>query len=324
MSVTASAPGKVNLVLWCGRQDEHGYHPLYTIFEALNLRETVTVSFARPVRDRRTVDGIGVRTVVTVADSTTNERLSDQINALDPERNLAVRAVHLVRSIARTQGKDIPPVDIDVVKRIPIAGGMAGGSADAAAALTAANELFGTGLDADDLEECGRRLGADVPACLAGGISLGLGYGDHMTRLDGTSTPTHHWVLLLAHDGLATPAVFHHFDARGMGREELPHTLLNEHENLARVDGTELAGALDNDLEQIVRTIRPDLEATFHAIERTDALGALLSGSGPTIAVAARDRDHAHSLAATLSREPSVAGTVITSGPSNPAKVENT
>lgn len=324
MWVTASAPGKVNLVLLSARKDDRGYHRLYSIFETLNLRETVTVSAARSNLGRsETSGGITIRTVVSVADSLTNARLSEQINALNPQRNLAVRAVSLIRAIASEKGMETPNVDIEVVKRIPIAGGMAGGSADAAAALIAANEFFQTGLDAPVLERLGRSLGADVPACLTGGISLGLGYGDYMRRLDSDNTLKHYWVMLMAHEGLSTPAVFARFDTQHLGRDTLAQALLPEHEHIASSPAEAVSAVLHNDLEATVRDMRPDLEATFRAVNRTDALGALLSGSGPTIAVLARDREHARTLQSRLSREATVAGAIITSGPAQPAKVEN-
>lgn len=323
--VTASAPGKVNLVLFSARQDHRGYHPLYSIFETLDLRETVTVSAAKSLSGHPgTTDGITVHTVVSVADSLTNARLSEQINDLDPQQNLAVRAVSLIRSIAGEKGRGTPNVDIEVVKRIPIAGGMAGGSADAAAALVAANEFFHTELEPSSLERLGRRLGADVPSCLTGGMSLGLGYGDHMRRLDDGGTPRHHWVMLMAHEGLSTPAVFAQFDSQYRGRDTLAQTLLPEHEHIASSPAEDIATVLHNDLEATVRDMRPDLDATFRAVSRTDALGALLSGSGPTIAVLARDREHAQVLQGRLSRDATVAGAVVTSGPAQPAKVENT
>lgn len=322
--VVASAPGKVNLVLWSGPPDAQGYHPLYSIFETLRMRETVTLTpQSRKCSDARSARGVSIRTVVNVADPDTNMRLATEINSLNPQRNLAWRAVDSIRRYVEDNGGRPPGAAITVHKTIPIAGGMAGGSADAAAALVAANEFYQANMSEYALQEIARSLGADVPTCVIGGLNVGFGYGDYVTRLDSGVTPTHHWVMVLAHEGLSTPAVFEEFDKRGRGRSPLPEFLLQMHSRVAEADAAELADMLDNDLEGISRLMRADLDATFHAIEQTDAVGAILSGSGPTIAVLARDEEHALKISHLLEREPSVAATIVTAGPGQAARLED-
>lgn len=322
--VIASAPGKVNLVLWSGRPDARGYHPLYSIFETLRMRETVTITASTSAHsESRSLSEVSIHTVVDVADPGTNTRLATEINSLDPHRNLAWRAVDAVRTSVKENGGYAPGAAIEIHKTIPVAGGMAGGSADAAAALVAANEFFQAGLDAESIHSLARSLGADVPTCVSGGLNIGFGYGDHVTRLDTPATPTHHWVMVLAHDGLSTPAVFREFDRRGDGRSSLPEAVTQLHSQIAGADAEELATLLDNDLEGVARSMRSDLDATFDAIDRTDAVGAVLSGSGPTIAVLARDEDHARALSHRLESEPSVAATIVTAGPAQAARLED-
>ncbi|MDO5719932.1 MAG: 4-(cytidine 5'-diphospho)-2-C-methyl-D-erythritol kinase [Actinomycetaceae bacterium] len=322
--VIASAPGKVNLVLWSGRPDMRGYHPLYSIFETLHMRETVMITANTAAHSASpSACEVSIRTVVDVADAATNSRVAREINSLDPRRNLAWKAVDAVRKLVMEKGGYAPGAAIEIRKTIPVAGGMAGGSADAAAALIAANEFFQAQLDAETIHQLARSLGADVPTCVAGGLNIGFGYGDHITRLDTPATPTHHWVMVLAYEGLSTPAVFREFDRRGEGRSSLPQVITPLHSQIAMAPAETLADLLDNDLENISRAMRSDLEATFDAIKATDAVGAVLSGSGPTIAVLARDETHAHSLSQELEGEPSVAQTIVTSGPAEPARLED-
>ncbi|MDO5049563.1 MAG: 4-(cytidine 5'-diphospho)-2-C-methyl-D-erythritol kinase [Actinomycetaceae bacterium] len=321
MTVIASAPGKVNLVLLVAKPDERVYHPLYSIFETLNIRETASVQVRPPAQADVLIDGYPI-VVTTTAPGAELPELAD----LDPKRHLAWRAAAALWDVSqRRRNLPIPPghvLDIEITKRIPVAGGMAGGSADAAATLVAVNEVLGLDLDDEYLHEIGRQLGADVPACLQGGISLGLGYGDHMTRLDDADTPQHHWVMVTMDQGLSTPGVFKEFDARGRGRDTLPTALKREH--LAALGTADQVGQiLENDLQETARELHPTLNRAWEAIEATDAVASILSGSGPTIAVLARDGEHARRLAKHLKTQPGIAGTVVTSGPARPAGIEN-
>ncbi|WIK64681.1 4-(cytidine 5'-diphospho)-2-C-methyl-D-erythritol kinase [Gleimia hominis] len=328
-AVTASAPAKLNLVLQVGRL-EAGYHPLYSIFEALDMRETVRVKpCAGPSRVHTTVQlGPG------------SKRIEAAINALAPQQNLAVKAGERLlqeaqkrmqhargahnqslRAIGEDGAAALPPgLEFEVLKRVPMAGGMAGGSADAAAALVAVNELLGLKLTMQQLLEIGAELGADVPACLMGGTSLGLRYGDQMTNLG--RGQTRHWVMVLVRDGLSTPAVFKTFDTHQRGREKLPSSLRPQDRHKVLGSATDLKHLLTNDLQTSAFEMRPDLARIMTRINHTDALAALVSGSGPTIAVLARDGEHAQQLASTIREFADVEDCLCTHGPVGGARVE--
>lgn len=334
--VVASAPGKVNLVLLVAKPDHRNYHPLYSVFEALNMRETADVRI-RP-RGADEVPCCGYPIVVSTFD---DRGQKIDFAGLDERKHLAWRAAAKLIDIAcdralggtehtESEKPEVDPsgvlgneiLDIRITKRIPVAGGMAGGSADAAATLVAVNEAMNLGLNRDELHEIGRGLGADVPACLEGGISLGLGYGDHMTRLDLDQHPEHHWVMVTSKQGLSTPAVFKEFDSRGRGRDKLPAALRPD-DLLALSESQRMAAILENDLQETARELHPTLNQAWQAVEQTDALAVLLSGSGPTIAVLARDGKHAKELQETLQNKPGIANAFVTSGPSAPARIEN-
>lgn len=319
---TASAPGKVNLLLRVGPPGQDGYHPLVTVFESLDLRETV---HARTTR----APGIHVRTTVRRPDGSTDRDASAAIDRLPADRHLAVRAASLLRRLAATGpwAQTASGVSLEVDKRVPVAGGMAGGSADAAATLVACNELWGLGLDTERLQALGRTLGADVPDCLVGGIALGTGHGDHMTPLRAGEDPdraSHHWVLALADHGLSTPEVFVGLDADGGppgGWRPLPAV---DADLSARLTGPAegLAGALVNDLTTAALRLRPDLAGTMDAARDAGALDVVLSGSGPTVAALARDAGHARALAEAWRGTPGVADVLTTRGPAAGAHLE--
>ena len=189
-SVRVEAPGKVNLFLSCGARGPDGYHPLTTVFQAVRLIETVTA--------RRQAVAARGRVTLTIEGGPPGLPVD--------ERNLAVRAALL---LARTTGVR-EGVDLLLRKRVPVAGGMAGGSADAAAALVACNALWGTGLPLPELSALAARLGADVPFPLTGATAVGSGRGDLVTPI--MTRGSYHWVFALAEDGLSTPAVFRRFD----------------------------------------------------------------------------------------------------------------
>ena len=210
-SVRVEAPGKVNLFLSAGAPGTDGYHPLTTVFQAVRLIETVTAR-------RQAADAIGAITLT----------LEEPDPAVPTgEDNLAVAAARLLAAATGvTEG-----VDLLVRKRVPVAGGMAGGSADAAGTLLACNQLWGTGLALDHLMSLARHLGADVPFPLLGGSALGTDRGDELSPL--MTRGTYHWVLALQDRGLPTPSVFRRLDElRGPGAApevpagpEVPETL---------------------------------------------------------------------------------------------------
>ena len=321
--VRASAPGKVNLTLRVGAPTPDGYHPLVTVFEALNLRETVTVRTSK-------TPGVRVETIAYLPDGSVDEATTRAMADVDPATHLAVRAARVLQRLAAAGpwASTAAGLSIRVDKRVPVAGGMAGGSADAAAALVACNELWDLGLGDEQLHAIGRSLGADVPACLAGGIALGTGRGDHMSVLregdEAGAEYQHHWVMLLAHEGLSTPSVFREFDrVDAVGAPALAEPTP---EDVAALCGgpEELSHCLVNDLQAPALRLRPELAETIAAATDAGALAVTLSGSGPTVAALARDAEHARALAATLSDAPTVARAIPTHGPACGARIEST
>ncbi len=321
--VRASAPGKVNLTLRVGAPTPDGYHPLVTVFEALNLRETVTVRTSK-------TPGVRVETIAYLPDGSVDEVTTRAMADVDPATHLAVRAARVLQRLAAAGpwASTAAGLSIRVDKRVPVAGGMAGGSADAAAALVACNELWDLGLGDEQLHAIGRSLGADVPACLAGGIALGTGRGDHMSILregdEAGAEYQHHWVMLLAHEGLSTPSVFREFDrVDAAGAPALAEP--TPEEVAALCAGPEsLRHCLVNDLQAPALRLRPELAETIAAATDAGALAVTLSGSGPTVAALARDAEHARALAATLSDAPTVARAIPTHGPACGARIEST
>lgn len=321
--VRASAPGKVNLTLRVGAPTPDGYHPLVTVFEALNLRETVTVRTSK-------TPGVRVETIAYLRDGSVDEATTRAMADVDPATHLAVRAARVLQRLAAAGpwASTAAGLSIRVDKRVPVAGGMAGGSADAAAALVACNELWDLGLGDEQLHAIGRSLGADVPACLAGGIALGTGRGDHMSVLregdEAGAESQHHWVMLLAHEGLSTPSVFREFDrVDAAGAPALAEPTPEEITALC-AGPEELRHCLVNDLQAPALRLRPELAETIGAARDAGALAVTLSGSGPTVAALARDAEHARTLTATLSDAPTVARAIPTHGPACGARIEST
>ena len=319
--VRASAPGKVNLTLRVGAPTPDGYHPLVTVFEALNLRETVTVRTSK-------TPGVRVETIAYLPDGSIDEATTRAMTDVDSQTHLAVRAARVLQRLAAAGpwASTAAGLSIRVDKRVPVAGGMAGGSADAAAALVACNELWELGLGAEQLEAIGRSLGADVPAaCLAGGIALGTGRGDHMSVLrEGDEEGQHHWVMLLSREGLSTPEVFREFDR--LDAAGAPAVTEPAPEEAAALCGgpEELRHCLVNDLQAPALRLRAELADTIASAEDAGALAVTLSGSGPTVAALARDAEHARAFAATLSDAPTVARAIPTHGPACGARIEST
>ena len=316
--VTASAPGKVNLVLRAGAPTADGYHPLATVFEALDLRETVTVRTTR-------TPGTTVETVAHLPGGGIDRATTELMRAVPARSHLAVRAARAMQRLAAAGpwASTAAGLAIRVDKRVPVAGGMAGGSADAAAALVACNELWGLGLGPDRLERIGRALGADVPACLTGGIALGTGRGDRMAPLECPGT-RHHWVIALAHEGLSTADVFAVFDRAAQGAAAQGAPAVPTDEELADLTGpARLAGPrLVNDLTAAALSLRPELGGTLNAARAAGALAAIVSGSGPTVAALASSPDQADEIAERLAAAPAVARVLTATGPAPGARVD--
>jgi len=276
------APAKLNLHLSVGPLRPDGFHELTTVYQAVGLYDEVVVT--RSDELSVTVEGLpGALGVDGVPLDATN---------------LAVRAVALA---AATTGQD-PRVAVRVRKGIPVAGGCAGGSADAAAALVACDALWGTALGKDGLTALAAQLGSDVPFSLHGGTALGTGRGEQLTEV--LARGEYAWVLALSDGGLSTPAVYAELDRQ---RETGPVRLASDPGRvlsaLGQGDAVALGRALGNDLQPAALALRPVLRRVLDTACDLGALGALVSGSGPTVAVLARDDAHAVALAASLSSQ---------------------
>lgn len=293
------APAKVNLTLRVGPRRPDGYHQLATVFMAVGLADQVTCT---PLDDGRiVVDISGEGAALLPRDGT----------------DLTGRAAALLRARYGHPGLG---VHLQVDKAIPVAAGMAGGSADAAAALRGCNDAWDLGVDDDGLDALAAELGADVPFALMGGVAYGLGRGDKLVPLP--CTGQYHWVLALAHEGLSTARVFAAHDALVAAVEatgDTPHSGLAATGNLVVAlgigDAARLGAQLANDLTDAAISLRPELGDTLRAgAAMPGVLGAVLSGSGPTCAFLC-DPDAAEDVAARLPALPQVAGTRLVVGP---------
>lgn len=273
--VRVRAPGKVNLSLRVGSRESDGYHPLATIFQAVSLYEEVT---ARPA-DTLSVTVSGQQSELVPTDLT----------------NLALLAAQL---LASHTGVD-RGVHLHLHKAVPVAGGMAGGSADAAAALIACDALWGTGLPREELAELAAQLGSDVPFPLAGQTAIGTGRGHLLTPA--MSRGEYHWAFAVRAEGLSTARVFSTFDELIAGSTRLePEADRALMQALRAGDPHALGLALHNDLQHAALELAPDLTEALSVAEDAGALGVLVSGSGPTVAALARSRQHAVVIAAAL------------------------
>ncbi|GAA0945394.1 4-(cytidine 5'-diphospho)-2-C-methyl-D-erythritol kinase [Actinocorallia libanotica] len=287
MSVTVKVPAKVNLQLGVGPLRDDGYHDLVNVFHAVSLFDEVT---AAPGPLAVTVAGASIEGVPAGPD------------------NLAARAA---RRLADHLGREAD-VSLHIDKAIPVAGGMAGGSADAAAALLACAALWEADVPFETLLELAADVGSDVPFALFGGTALGLGRGERLTALP--CAGEFHWVFALADGGLSTPAVFAECDRLRAAFEQeasWPHESPDLLAALASGDPKALGAALTNDLQPAALSLRPSLARTLAAGREYGALGGLVSGSGPTCAFLAADAAHAAELAAALD-EADVARTLVT------------
>ena len=267
-AVTVRVPAKVNLQLAVGPLRPDGYHGVVTVYQAISLYDEVTV---RPAPER-------VPVVVTGEDA-----------AAVPTgpANLASKAVTALARAAGRRGRAF--AQIEIRKRIPIAAGLAGGSADAAATLVACNELWQAGLTQAELSEIAAGLGSDVPFALLGGTAIGQGRGERLTAA--LAAGTYHWVLAFATGGLSTPDVYAACDrlrdAAPVAPPELSTGLMAA---LRSGDPAAVGLQLSNDLQPAAVSLRPDLRRALAAGEESGALGAIVSGSGPTCAFLAADR----------------------------------
>ena len=316
--VSVSAPGKVNLFLALGAARPDGYHPLNTVFAQIGLSETVTVS---PLKSLATTAPQPASTApVSSASSapaqsgsapaaqTGGPRIELALTRPDSNvpldhSNLAYRAAQAVAQQAAQRGLATPDVHILLDKAVPVAGGMAGGSADAAATLKACNEFWQVGLSLEELAHLGAQLGADVPFGLYGGVALGTGRGDLIEPLKAAPGP-YYWTFALQDEGLSTAAVFKHFDATVQAppmADMPPGQLLAA---LEAGDVAEVSRHIRNDLQATAIDLRPELGQLIDLAKKAGALAAMVSGSGPTVAALSSSRAAAERVALCWSLTP--------------------
>ena len=286
--VTVRVPAKINLHLEVGGLRDDGFHGLVTVFHAVSLFDEVSVA-------------VNPEPAIAVHGEGVTEVPAD-------ETNLAWRAVQL---LAERADRD-PDVALVLRKGIPVAGGMAGGSADAAATLVACNELWGIGLGQQELCELASHIGSDVAFGLLGGTAIGIGRGEQVTPV--LTSGTFHWMLAFADGGLSTADVYAACDrmraskesrqakGRKVGTSGVPDPVLDNAliAALRTGDPAELGPLLSNDLQPAAISLRPGLRRTLAAGRELGTLGAMVSGSGPTCAFLAKNHRHARDLAAAL------------------------
>jgi 4-diphosphocytidyl-2-C-methyl-D-erythritol kinase len=281
-TATVRVPAKINLCLGVGPVRDDGYHPLATVYQAVDVHDELR---ATAVDD----DEVSL-TVHVEADQT-----AESIEVPTGDDNIAVRAALLLRDTTGVEAG----VQLAIRKVIPVAGGMAGGSADAAAALVACNEVWGTGLGRPELEQLAAQLGSDVPFLLHGGNAMGGGRGETISPV--LARGSYYWVAAVAAQGLSTAAVYAEFDRLNEGANvaepEVPDDLLAA---LRAGDAEALGRALSNDLTLAAISLRPELAGTLDIGLEAEALGAVISGSGPTCMFLAADENHSLDIAMAL------------------------
>ena len=298
-SVTVRVPAKVNLQLSVGPRESDGYHQLVTVFQAISIFDEVTVKIGE--------QGTGINLTVS----------GDQIHGVPTDStNLVVKAIEL---IADKYELDID-VSIEIKKSIPVAGGMAGGSADAAATIVAIDELYSLDITREEMHSIAAQLGSDVPFLLSGGTAIGQGRGDQLTAA--LSRGTYHWVLALSSVGLSTPAVYSECDRLRQGLDisdpQISDALMQA---LLTAEPSNVGKLLVNDLQPAACSLRPALRLILDVGQEYGALGAIVSGSGPTVAFLVSDEEHGLDLAVALSASGVVGSVTRAFGPVHGAKV---
>ena len=290
MSLTVRAPAKINLHLGVGAPREDGFHPLVTVYQAVGLCDDVTVTPSPGWSLRVTVpEWMDADTVPVTGD------------------NIVDRAAHL---LARHHGTAAQAA-VAITKSIPVAGGMAGGSADAAAALVALDRVWELETSDDDLLRLAAELGSDVPFALVGGTALGTGRGEHVEPVPDPATWW--WVVVPSAQGLSTPAVYRRYDELAPDAPAEPEGADAVLLALSTGDPEILAVALHNDLESAALDLRPDLAELLELGERSGALRGLVSGSGPTCLFLTHEADDARAVAGRLAEQHDVV--LVTNGP---------
>lgn len=291
-SCTVRMPAKINLSLGVGPRRNDGYHELATIFQAVDLYDKISVVKS----DEIELKMIGHEAAELPVDG----------------KNLAVKAAKLLR---HRYGTPELGAKIEITKKIPIAGGMAGGSGNAAAVLLACNMIWRLGLSKKRLAELALEVGSDVPFLLSGGTAVGYGRGEKLTELPNSGKLN--WVLATSRRGMSTPRVFEMFDAMKSSGDITPPDALVE--ALANNDRLAIAELLRNDLQPAVLSMRPDLRQVLAAGERAGALASIVSGSGPTCVFFVENRAMARRVASSISSCMGVASALPVSGPAIPS-----
>ncbi len=297
--VTARVPAKVNLQLSVGPLGADGFHEVTTVFQAISLFDDVTVATAEK--------GEGIKLSIT-------GQTSGGVPA--DNTNLAVKAAQLM-----IKNYDLPEdLVIKLKKEIPVAGGMAGGSADAAGVIVGLDSLFELGLSRDVMESVGSKIGSDVPFSICGGVAIGTGRGDQITPA--LAKGSYNWVLALSGQGLATPSVYQECDRLREGLSIAPPVVSEPLMQALRAgDAKALGKALTNELQPAACSLRPALRLVLDVGVDYGALGGIVSGSGPTVAFLVSDDEHAMDLTVALSSSGVVSSVVRASGPTNGARI---
>ena len=289
--VQVRMPAKLNISLKVGPPRADGFHELATIFHAVSLWDIVTVA-ERP-------KGSGITLHCTTAGVPTDAT------------NLAWRAAELMARESRRA----PDLHIELSKGIPTAGGMAGGSADGAGVLLALDQLWELGLTRERLQELAAELGSDLPFCIAGGTQLGTGRGEMLMPV--LARGEYHWVIATAADGLSTPSVFRELDRTRPLADE-PHVSQAVMTALRSADARALGKALENDLQAPALLLKPSLRRTLDAGLDAGALGAIVSGSGPTCVFLVKDDEHGIDIQVALTASGVAHDVVRAKGPAKP------
>ena len=298
-SVTVRVPAKVNLQLAVGPREGDGFHNLVSVFQAISIYDDVTIS--------KTAPGSGITIAIT----------GDHTHGVPADStNLAVKAAQLIAD----DYQFVVDIHIEVNKSIPVAGGMAGGSADAAAVIVGLNDLYNLEMTREEMLEFGSQLGSDVPFMITGGTAVGQGRGDQLTAA--LSRGTYHWVLALSTVGLSTPAVYQECDRLRAGLDiAAPQTSDALMQSLLSADPKAVGLALQNDLQSAACSLRPALTLVLDVGEEYGALGAIVSGSGPTVAFLVADEEQGLDLAVALTSSGVVGSVARAYGPVPGAKV---
>lgn len=291
-----TVPGKINLQLSVGPLQKDGYHELATVFQSVSLFDELTLT---PIDS-------GVITI----------DCGGKAGVPEGKENLAYRAAELMIDRFDIESG----VAIKIKKEIPIAGGMAGGSANAGAAIVGIDSLFSLGLSRNEMEKLGAELGADVPFTISGGTAIGTGRGDQITPV--LSRGTYYWVLALSTSGLSTPAVYSECDRLREGMDiAAPHVSDELLQSLTHGDAKSLGKKLVNDLQPAACSLKPALRLILDVGIDYGALGGIVSGSGPTVAFLAENEEHALDLVVALTSSGVVGNVVRAQGPVPGARI---